>query len=70
MPTGQRFAEGFEALQALRGGHVALEQLVPGYRPAAASRHETTRAVVSALAVLAARLPRRLGRRRPAAVAA
>src|SRR5262249_26390879 len=56
VPTGQRFVEGFEALQALRGGHVRLEHLVPGYRPAAASPHETTRAVVSALAVLAARL--------------
>ena len=59
MPTDQRFAEGFEALQALRGGHVALERLVPGYRPAAASPHETSRAVVTALAVLGARLPRR-----------
>jgi hypothetical protein len=57
--TGQRFAEGFEALQALRGGHVALEHLVPGYRPAVASPHATSRAIVSALCVLAARLPRR-----------
>jgi putative transposase len=67
VPTGQRFAEGFEALQALRGGHVALEHLVPGYQPAAASPHETARAVVRALAVLAARLPRRPRQRRPAA---
>jgi transposase-like protein len=70
VPTGQRFAEGFEALQALRGGHVALEHLVPGYRPTAASPHETTRAVVSALAVLGARLPRRPRRVRPTAAMA
>jgi len=31
--TGQRFLEGFEAVQALRGGNVALRYLVPGYRP-------------------------------------
>jgi transposase-like protein len=59
VPTGQRFAEGFEALQALRRGHVALEELVPGYRPATASPHAATRALVGALTVLAARLPRR-----------
>jgi putative transposase len=68
--TGQRFAEGFEALQALRGGHVALEHLVPGYWPEGASPHDTTRAVVSALAVLATHLPGRPRRRRPAAVIA
>jgi transposase, IS6 family len=69
VPTGQRFAEGFEALQALRGGHIHLEHLVPGYRPAAASPHETTRAVVSALAVLAARLARHTRPPSPAAAA-
>jgi DDE domain len=52
-------AEGFEALQAPRRGHVALEDLVPGYRPAAASPHAATRALVGALTALAARLPRR-----------
>jgi putative transposase len=65
-PTGQQFAEGFEALQALRGGHIALEDLVPGSHPAAASPHETTRAVVSAPALLVARLPRRPRQRRAA----
>jgi transposase-like protein len=64
--TGQRFVEGFEALQALRRGYIALEHLVPGYRPGAASPYAATRAVVSALAVLAARLPSRPSRARPA----
>jgi transposase-like protein len=59
VPTGQRFAEGFEALRALRRGYVALEELVLGYRPAAASPHAATRALVRALTVLAARLPGR-----------
>jgi len=70
VPTGQRFAEGFEVLQALRGGHVTLERLVPGYRPAGASPHETTRAVVSARAVLATHLPGRPRRPRQAAATA
>jgi putative transposase len=70
VPTGQRFAEGFEALHALRGGHVALEQLVPGYRHEGASPHDTTRAVVRALAVLATHLPGRPRPRRPAAAIA
>jgi hypothetical protein len=59
VPTGQRFTEGFEALQALRGGHITLEHLVPGYRPANASLHETTRAIATALTVLGGRRSRR-----------
>jgi len=66
VPTGQRFVEGFEALQALRRGYIALEHLVPEYRPGAASPNAATRAVVSALAVVAARLPSRPSRARPA----
>jgi transposase-like protein len=38
--TGQRFLEGFEALQALRGGRIALQALVPGHPPTGASPHE------------------------------
>jgi transposase-like protein len=57
--TGQRFLEGFEALQALRGGRIALQSLVPGYPPAGASPHATARAVVAALQTLSTRLTKR-----------
>jgi putative transposase len=42
LPTGQRVFEGFEALQALRRGHVPLDQVVPGSSPTGSppgSRH-------------------------------
>jgi len=61
--TGRRFLEGSEALQALRGGRIALERLVPGYPHAAGTPHGTVRAVAAALQTLAARLPRRPPRR-------
>jgi transposase-like protein len=54
--TGQRFLEGFEAVQALRRGDVALRCLVPGYRPQSATRGDRARAVAAAMATLAARL--------------
>jgi hypothetical protein len=50
--------EGFEALHALRRGHVALERLVPGYPPAGATPHEHARAVVTALQTFGACLTR------------
>src|SRR6266540_6785446 len=52
--TGQRFFESFEALHALRRGHVPLERLVPGYPPVGAAPHEHARAIVAALQVLGA----------------
>jgi putative transposase len=61
--TRQRFLEGFEALQALRGGRIDLPTLVPGYPPTGASPHETTRAVVAALQTLSARLTKRASSR-------
>jgi hypothetical protein len=42
--TGQRFFDGFEALQAHTRGHVPLEALAPGYSPAGATLHERVRA--------------------------
>ena len=54
--TGQRFLEGFEALQALRRGDVALRSLVPGYRPRLATRSDHARAVAAAMVTLAAGL--------------
>src|SRR5688500_1189103 len=44
-PTGQRFFEGFEALQALARGHVSLGRLGPDYALAAATPHERARAL-------------------------
>jgi len=58
LATGQRFFEGFEALQALTRGHVPLERLVPGYVPAGGTPHERARAVLIAVAVLGTRLRR------------
>jgi putative transposase len=58
VPTGQRFFEGFEALQALARGHVPLERLVSDYRAAGATPHEQARAVVRAVHALGARLRR------------
>ncbi len=54
--TGQRFLEGFEAVQALRRGDVALRCLVPGYRPQLAIRGDHARAVAAAMVTLAAGL--------------
>ena len=54
--TGQRFLEGFEVVQALRRGDVALCCLVPGYRPQLATRGDHARAVAAAMATLAAGL--------------
>jgi hypothetical protein len=54
--TGQRFLESFEGLYALRCGHIKLWELVRGYRPVRASRHERVRAVVTAMEVLGQRL--------------
>jgi IS6 family transposase len=56
--SGQRFFEGFEALQALRRGHVRLTDLLPGHDPARATAHERVRAVAHAVNALGARLPR------------
>jgi transposase, IS6 family len=56
--TGQRFFEGFEALQTLGHGHVPLERLVPGYRAAGATPQDQARAVVAAITILGARLRR------------
>jgi transposase-like protein len=54
--TGQRFLEGFEAVQALRRGDVALRCLVPGYRPQLATHGDHARAVTAAMVTLAAGL--------------
>ncbi len=58
LPTGQRFFEGFEALQALRRGHVPLDQFVPGSSPTGSSPQEQARAIATAVHVLGARLRR------------
>jgi len=54
--AGQRFLEGFEAMQAPSRGDVLLRQLVPGYHPTLATHHQRVRAVVAAIHVLGARL--------------
>ena len=54
--TGQRFFEGFEALHALRRGHVPLADLVPGYDAAHATVHARVRAVAQVETALGARL--------------
>jgi hypothetical protein len=56
--SGQRFLEGFEAVQALRRGHVRLTDLLPSHDPARATAHERVRAVAHAFDALGARLPR------------
>ncbi|MGH2350250.1 MAG: DDE-type integrase/transposase/recombinase [Chloroflexota bacterium] len=58
LATGQRCFEGFEALHALRRGHIHLEPLVPGDAASGATRHQRARAVVRALQTLGARLRR------------
>ena len=58
LATGQRFFEGFEAVQALSRGHVHLERLVPGYPPAGATPHERARAVARAVTLLGPQLRR------------
>ena len=55
--TGQRFLEGFECLRALRGGHIRLADVLPGYA-AAASRRDHVRTVAAAVLVLGMRLNR------------
>jgi putative transposase len=49
LQTGQRFFEGFEALQALDRGHIHLGPLIPGDESAAPTPHAHVRAVVRAL---------------------
>src|SRR5215210_5777402 len=56
LPTGQRFFEGFEALHALRRGHVRLADLLPGHDPAPATVRQRVRAVAQAVTALGARL--------------
>jgi hypothetical protein len=56
LATGQRFLEGFEALHALRRGHIVLSDLLPGQGRAPVSFHEPARAVVTAVNTLGARL--------------
>jgi transposase-like protein len=55
--TGQRFLEGFEALRALRQGHIGLGGLLLGQRPRT-SPHERARAVGAAVRAVGARLTR------------
>jgi transposase-like protein len=56
--TGQRFLEGFEALQALYRGHVPLDQIVPASSLAGSTLHEQARAVATAVNALGAQLRR------------
>ena len=56
--TGQRFFEGFEALQALARGHVSLERIIPGDLLARTTPHDQARAVVYAVNALGAQLRR------------
>ena len=57
LASGQRFFEGFEALQALHRGHVYLRDLVPDYDPRdSMTPHVHARAVVVAVNALGARL--------------
>jgi IS6 family transposase len=54
LATGQRFFESFEALHALRRGHIRLTELVPGFDPAEATAHDRVRAVAHAVTALGA----------------
>ena len=56
LATGQRFFEGFEAVPALIRGHVSLQCLMPGYRPAGATPQGRARAVAAAITTLGSRL--------------
>ncbi|MDQ3703350.1 MAG: IS6 family transposase [Chloroflexota bacterium] len=58
LDTGQRFFEGFEAVQALGWGHIRLQRLMPGYRSLGATPQARARAVVTAITLLGARLRR------------
>ena len=58
LATGQRFFEGFEAVQALGRGSIHLERLVPGYRPLGATPQDRARAVAAAITTLGSRLRR------------
>ncbi len=62
--TGQRFLEGIECLRALRGGHIRLADLLPGFS-AAANPHDHVRTVAAAVLVLGTRLNRNPRTRRP-----
>ena len=54
LATGQRFFESFEALHALRRGHIHLTELAPGFDPAATTAHDRVRAVAYAVTALGA----------------
>jgi putative transposase len=58
LTTGQRFFEGFEAVQALGRGLIHLERLVPGYRSLGATPHDRAREVATAISTLGSRLRR------------
>ncbi len=58
LPTGQRFFEGFEAVQALSRGYVPLERLGLGCLSSRATPHERARAVVRAITALGVQLRR------------
>jgi len=49
LATGQRFFEGFEAVQALGRDAIHLERLVPGYRSAGATPQDRARAMAAAI---------------------
>ncbi len=56
LATGQRCFEGFDALHALRRGHIWLTELVTGFDPTHATAHERVRAVAHAVTALGTRL--------------
>ncbi len=58
LATGQRFFEGFEAVQALGRGPLHLERLVPAYRSLGATPQDRARAVATAITTRGARLHR------------
>src|SRR5262249_22037042 len=62
LATGQRFFEGFEALRALRRGHIHPANLVPGHDPAHTTVPQHVRAVAEAMTVLGARLRKGVAR--------
>jgi transposase-like protein len=51
--TGQRFLEGFEAVQALRQDHVQLHRLIRDSSGRRGISHDRTRTVVMAMSALA-----------------
>jgi hypothetical protein len=58
LSTGQRFFEGFEAMQALAREQFTLACLARGYSPAGATPQERARAVAGAVTLLGACLRR------------